>query len=87
MTTCTITETEASVSIQPILSEPKEYASEYGKYKFFIWDFETRVKWLNVFFVTLWHIIAVWALFKYPFWNHWGLLLYGKYDRQFYDLF
>lgn len=60
-------------------SKPEELRKDNEKYKFLIWEFETPIKWMNVFFFAVWHIISVWALYNYPFWNHWGLVIYGMF--------
>lgn len=66
MKTCTITRTEVD-----------EQTLEHEKYQFFIWKFDTPIKWKTTFYITTWHIIAIWALYNYPFWNHWRLYAYG----------
>lgn len=72
MTTYTITTTETTSKLEKPLPT-------YGKYKFYKWEFETPIKWINVVLIAVWHAVSIWALFAYPFWNHWGLVVYGKY--------
>lgn len=78
MTTSTITTTEAPLLIQPESKKIEELIPSYGKYKVFLWEFETPIKWVNVFFITLWHALAVWTLITRPFWHHWSLVFYCK---------
>ncbi|CAH1957817.1 unnamed protein product [Acanthoscelides obtectus] len=73
----TVTTTKASENIESYISlisheppedlkvEKKNAQPKDGKYKFLFWEFETPVIWGNVILITIFHIIAVYALFEH----------------------
>lgn len=50
----------------------------YEKYKFLFWEFETPVIWTSVFFITAWHVLAVYLFVTHDF-THYGIIIYCKY--------
>ncbi|XP_057658663.1 acyl-CoA Delta-9 desaturase-like [Diorhabda carinulata] len=49
----------------------------YEKYKVWLWEFETPIIWYSVFFIVLWHILAVYVVLTYPLTEKISLALYA----------
>ncbi|XP_023020550.1 acyl-CoA Delta-9 desaturase [Leptinotarsa decemlineata] len=79
MTTSTLTKTETvSKPLQVNLAskETEKPIPNYPKYKFLKWEFETPIIWVNVFFITLYHIIGVYGFVTHPFLTRPGAVIF-----------
>ncbi|KAG5889222.1 hypothetical protein JTB14_018645 [Gonioctena quinquepunctata] len=81
MTTTTVTKTDAvekTTKLKLSLNETEKLTTVYPKYKFHKWEFETPVIWTSVFFITVWHVIAVYyAFITLPYLGKPGLVIYN----------
>lgn len=50
------------------------------KGKFLCWEFETEIKWVNVFILTLLNVLTIYAILTHDYLRNPWLPLYGKYN-------